>query len=576
MLTKKQIAGLIALGFILWIVITRDTEVLGLVNADAATVGAGGGQTPVQQLNQHAINLSMLISYAEFLAYLAFWILAFLLEPELITGTLMGADTTLNTIWQLSRDLMNILFALMIVVGAVMTVVTAKPDYVKSYAVKFVLSVILVNFSWFFPRVILDVANVTAATIWSLPDHIGMNCQVQQAGGGFQPCRYIRDIKFLDAAQAATGCEKRIGGNVCIVWDTFPGNTTNTAFGIINGLVVNFGRLGELSRVASSSSTIGGGAVTPNVNLNRVSDFIFFLIYAATVLLFTLALTFPLICMVVLFIVRIPIIWLTIAFMPFMFLGVLIGDKMGEFNTKSLIFTPFVAAAFLPAAVAVPFAIGFIMIQANHSAPPDVMLNALSATPSPIRTLTMASLWDFLWLIITFFVIWKGFFMATQIHPAFKAIGDKFKGVGESWGKFALKAPLAIPAFPIPGSPSGQTMTPLQALGFASNPESLLSNGRIRNFQDSMSQTGTASVRAAVQNAAGDAARAGQLRQHVTDISTGQNMVAAVNGLKTLLGQELRTDTDIKGLLEGIRNANIPLSNRDDFDRNIRRHQGIS
>ena len=39
----------------------------------------------------------------------------------------------------------------------------------------------------------------------------------------------------------------------------------------------------------------------------------------------------------VVFLIRIPIIWLTISFMPFMFLGFVMGDKMGQFDTMKMI-----------------------------------------------------------------------------------------------------------------------------------------------------------------------------------------------------------------------------------------------
>ena len=91
--------------------------------------------------------MSLIITFLEFFAFFFFNILSYLLEPELLLGMIgSGGDEVLNTIWRVSRDIMNIIFAFLLVVGAIITVITAKREYLAQYAVKFAHAVILVNF----------------------------------------------------------------------------------------------------------------------------------------------------------------------------------------------------------------------------------------------------------------------------------------------------------------------------------------------------------------------------------------------------------------------------------------------
>lgn len=203
-----------------------------------------------------------------------------------------------------------------------------------------------------------------------------------------------------------------------------------------------------------------------------------FLIQFFFVIFYLIAALLPLLAMTVAFIIRIPIIWLTTAFMPFMFIGFILGDKMGSFNSMA-IFKHFVKAAFLPTVVAIPLSVGFIMITAGIKAScKDVDVGALCDSAGMILP-GISNLWTLLWSFLAIFVMWAGVFMALKIDEnVYGKVGGYFQNIGQNWGKFALKAPLALPILPMGAGKNKSIMEVAGPAGaFARNPNIAIHNG---------------------------------------------------------------------------------------------------
>lgn len=411
--------------------------------------------------------MSFVLTALNVLTWIIFRLMETLLDPRVIfdldNGSLL---VILNQIWQLSRDLMNVLFAFMLVFAAMYVILLPdKKEFVTNNLVKFVLSVLLVNFSWFAPQVIIDVANVTTAAIYGIPSLLPVPCQYRSArdegacaqiapGEFLCPCTVITDIKLPlnDTTILATCPEnvngwKRIGNLICYREVPMNGAAISTTTAVINGLVVNHGRLRNMAIVADPVA--GGG---------EIGQWIGALLRQTLLLVIHIGLTFPLFAMLVAFLIRIPVLWVTMSFMPFAFLGILAGDRFGQMNPKR-IFDLFLKATFLPAMTAVPLTVGFIILNAAAPLNYDPFLNV------NIRLLDqVTNLWGLLWLLICLMVIWMGVFAVLKNAEIMGKGAQAIEGIGRSAGLLALKLPLAIPT--IPGTERGGPgtgITPLQA-----------------------------------------------------------------------------------------------------------------
>lgn len=415
--------------------------------------------------------IAKLITYAitamNVLLWIVFRILEIVLDPVFMFDIQAGgADgpllQMLHNIWMLTRDLMNIIFALLLVVGAVITIVKANTETVKGYRAKFVIAVILVNFSWFVPRVVLDVVQVLTYTVYQIPSMIdaggaAATCKLPKLDGGIdENCFVVTDVKFLEETERLpgpkTGATTYYGwkcpleGLVCFYAEDYKKAKVETSSVVINGLILNHAKLSLLPSVVSPKAAAPAAAGVKDES--DVRKLLTFLIRITIILLLHIGMLFPLLAITVAFLIRIPILWVTMAFMPVAFLGFLIGDKLGGFNPME-IWKRFLSAAFLPALVAVPFAIGFVMINAGTSTPMPGGLAPLNAV-LPLFA-GVKDIWQLLWMLISFFILWTGVFMILNKDSIISKFTQPIEGFGKELGKFALKAPSALPILPGPG-----------------------------------------------------------------------------------------------------------------------------
>lgn len=487
---KKLFFGAICSMFLLWYIIGNG-DVLSALAAHAQGVTSSSGDF---NLAGFLKKIAIFFDFAMFLIYMLLDICSALIDPEFIF-TIEGLKTANGTgmllsIWQFSRNITNVIFVFILVFVALYAVVvpTLGGEFMKTHVVKFILAIILVNFSWFFPRVILDVANVLTATIFNLPASVGSQCKTEDINGKkIDECLYIEETWLFpkskrandDDQEKAKECLDRtltdkthyikVSDLVCVKLAPY-NKEFNTGMSILQGMYVNHVRIIHSGKVVKEPGP-ADGTWSSLQELGRFTvQFMFILFY-------TVAALFPLIAMAIVLLIRIPMIWLTVAFMPFMFVGFVMSDKMGEFNTMS-IFKHFVKAAFLPAAMAIPLAVGFIMLNTSiGSACPEGKYAYLCKNQGVIIG-SINNLWAMLWSLVAIIVMWVGVFMAIQkIGGIYERVGGAVKSVGENWGKFALQAPLAFPIIPVDGNPRNNQSI-LQKMRFAQNPNIAISSGK--------------------------------------------------------------------------------------------------
>ncbi len=478
------------------------------------------------------------------LTWMLFGILTYLLDPRFMFGLTGNGQNTafmdmLNEIWQLSRDISNIAFAVILVGAAVQMSVMAKKDYIAEHAKKFVLVVILVNFSWFIPRVVLDIANIATATIFGIPSLVGQNagdaCSYTSAYKGSEcidngdgtftcSCIVITNMKvFVDNWKQLDGTD----GWSCVGQALFcyksekytPGSVSNFS-AVLNGLIINHGRLRELGQVPKSLK-----------GSNKISELIVFVVRELILVVFHVALLFPLLAMTVAFLIRIPTLWITMAFMPFYCLGLILPDKIKEYTDGALddILKNFIKAAFLPAIVAIPLSIGYIMINAGSKLPSSASQVKIALFPG------ITNLWELLWMCMSLGVLWVGVFKAlSTAGGVIETSSSAIKSVGESTGMNALRS---VPV-PVPGG--GGTVGGVWNKIKDNLKDGIGSNANVPKVPDTVRSGDTA--KAAKKFAAGKDADVGKLTTAVKDLTKHIN-----SGNKTEATKSLKDINDLSG-----------------------------
>ncbi|MDD3896954.1 MAG: hypothetical protein PHU04_03890 [Candidatus Peribacteraceae bacterium] len=497
---RKLLFGALCGFFLLWYILGDNSVMTEFAQAQGVTAGSGD-----LDLTQFLKKSAIFFDFAMFLIYATINVCSALLDPEFIFTVNGGTQGTgaLLSIWQLSRNLTNVILAFMLVfVGLYAVIVpTQGGEFMKTHVAKFILAVILVNFSWFFPRVILDTAHVLAATIYSLPQAIGTQCRTEDANGNSTDCQYIAETWLFPTARRSDAEDNRLaaecvniaeaGNNpnyvkisnlVCIRLAPYD-EEFNTGLAMLHGLYVNHVRIVQAGKVLSAPGPADGTWASLEQLGTFIVQFMFILFYTVAALL-------PLVAMAVVFLIRIPIIWLTVAFMPFMFVGFVMGDKMGEADTMG-IFKHFVKAAFLPAAIAIPLAVGFIMLNSvsGIACPQNGPYGTYLCNDQGMLISSIRNLWQLLWSFVAVIVMWVGVFAAiSKMGSIYARAAGAIQSVGQNWGKFALKVPLALPFIPVEtqgGTRQYESIMSASPLpeGFLRNPNIAIRNRKL-SFQN--------------------------------------------------------------------------------------------
>ncbi len=432
-----------------------------------------------------AMLATMIVTGLHMMTWVVFYFLNYLLDPQFIFDIRENGNQPfmdmLNLIWRFSRDMVNIVFAFALIGVAVVTVVMAKKDFIAEHWRKFVLAVILVNFSWLFPRLVFDVANIAAATVYSLPsmiaadntcrtvllhDYDGGNCVATGGNTNLQQCDcfYVQDIKmFVDPVNFPNnqGWECPLGGVLCYQRARLDFTAVAPHAAVLNGLVINHSRLQALASVPPRNP--GNNPQNPTIQ-SSIGEIMLFILRELLVILFHVLLFFPLAALFVAFLVRIPFLWLTIAFMPFYFLGWVIPEKFtGGYTEKILDY--FLKAAFLPAIVGIPLTVGFVMVNAGTNVTNNqfntvagnafggAQINLLPGVSTP---------WEILWILLSMGVVWVGVFTVLESMGKLGIGTAAIKSMGETIGGIAVKLPLSVPFIPGVGG-GGKTGTVFQA-----------------------------------------------------------------------------------------------------------------
>ncbi|MFH0838495.1 MAG: hypothetical protein V1880_04495 [Patescibacteria group bacterium] len=479
-------------------------EAYAEVDFDAAV----GNMKPVEEMPKDATAVSDMLDKA---AKWANWGHAFF--APLINffsfhiGNFLGTDYIFNDkmgeilhkIWVISRNLVNIAFVFILLWLALNTIFNPgfPLDDLKKKLLFFALLLVGVNFSWLGTRIVLDAANVTTHAVFAIPSGISSPptanspCEINgpdelargscypttiiaPADSGSQPPLIWEDkegdsdncAKAKAAYQGSDDSAYLADGTINAKTDTnlTEASEKNKKFQrrmsicMENLNLVNYNQNTAviyltygMARIQNLIAPVGKGNPA-NLAVSVLMSYSIQLAYAVSLLALFLAL-----------IVRTAILWLFVAFSPFLVLLIWFKGKedvdLGEGQFKFGI-REFANWAFVPAKVGAVFAISFIMISAGQAVGEvnfSIFDKLQSATGGGVYSIPdvktlyagIGSLNQFIWLLMSLVVLWMGVFGVLGKMSIIKLFTHKIKTAGTELFKVVAELPYKAPILPL-------------------------------------------------------------------------------------------------------------------------------
>ncbi|MBI5412239.1 hypothetical protein HZA43_03615 [Candidatus Peregrinibacteria bacterium] len=459
----------------------------GTISSDSGGAPASPAATPskkpetdpvtFQELVKKTLQASTTVNriFSPMIHFLVFQIGNFL-GNDYIYGGDMG--TMLHTIWVIMRNIVNVIFALILLAIALMNVIRPEGDSnfaIKKTLPKLVLVLIAVNFSWMASRVILDAANVATNIIFQIPagvQSVGRpdpkDCTVdstkntyegdcapykiyfpfdgKEADYNKENCPPEDEIdkayayKVTDSSASDMGPEKqaydKYFGKRIFCWQTmdFTKYNQNTASLFLSYGMVKVQKIGQMSQAIKEGDTI---KAIDKTFIGTVFALAIQIVYLATFLALWLGL-----------LARTAALWLLVAFSPILLLALAAKEAGVNLLPEQLSFNSFIDYAFIPAKVGAVLSIGFIMIAAGQTMG-DFSSNSTGKILEITNFAGMETLQQFIWLVMVIVVVWMGVFAILGKTPGVSHLTGWIGELGNRAGKFISTAPKWAPIIPL-------------------------------------------------------------------------------------------------------------------------------
>lgn len=397
-------------------------------------------------------------------------------------GTITKIGDILKMMWIIMRDIVNYLFIVILIIIAFMTVVTAgklgdSNFEVKTALPKLLVGVVIVNFTWFFYMVIIDIANIATHVVYGIPQSIPgvQNIVVDDR----QKCIYDWDRKKGDTMPSCpvsvVGIDISNAGKAKLeeIVTTVQDDTVSTEedknnwttdengnyvkdmeWAILTMKKFSWDDFNENSIVSLFAYGIAHVEQLPMVTADskEITD-----LTVKTLVSFVVAIILIIVLNALLFAMleRVFVIWINLILSP---IQVLIWVLRGVFSSVPdmgsdgyLGLSRFIAMAFLPATIGLPLVLGFIMIMVIKSVSISSMegglLNNIKGWENLLPNVTDTH--QVLWFFMTIYIMWESMNMASNTAKGFsKGIIDKMKSTSEEVGGFIAKTPFHVPIIP--------------------------------------------------------------------------------------------------------------------------------
>lgn len=116
----------------------------------------------------------ILIKVVVYINWVAIWFMSMLMDNTTVYSP--NIVTFLHEVWILSRDICNYIFILILAYVAIKSIVDSMGwkwlATLKGFITKFIIWVVMVNFSWQFVEILVDVGQVLTTIVYKLPEQL--------------------------------------------------------------------------------------------------------------------------------------------------------------------------------------------------------------------------------------------------------------------------------------------------------------------------------------------------------------------------------------------------------------------
>lgn len=356
-----------------------------------------------------------------------------LLDNDLIFGGAMGER--LLSVWVQIRNLVNIIFVLVLLAIAVYNVLGLGEEGGAALAFKtvmprFVLALIAVNFSFLAVKVVLDFTNVITGAVFALPTtsisrqyNLSQEAESTICGGS-----------SVEVPMKALWCnnEKKFNDRANSFFSRLDRSNIAVAYAL------RFGRAPQLKFIRDGLKGIG------QLGFNIIFNTVLYVVYALSfIALFLVLLS------------RVVALWIAVVLSPVIAAGIILPNIMGKLTSgASGLQEKFVKSAIAPITIGLVLSVGYIMLDGfevdksiHGSLLSSVTLDSVDPNALPTDIGDLQQLMIAIGVVV---IVWTGVFGAAKGTFAEKAT-DFIQGHAESFGKFMAKLPTLLQAIPTKG-----------------------------------------------------------------------------------------------------------------------------
>lgn len=416
-----------------------------------------------QSLVTFASLISIVLSFLNYLIWPVLVMIGALMDNDLITGA--GMEERLLVIWSQVRNFINLGFAFAMVGIAIYNVFGFDVD--GNYAIKkvlprFVLGLVLVNFSFLGCKVILDGANVVTQAVFAIPSAVQAEYKDDKSDKLAQElCKTVKSIDESSAAfvqnnQANFG---QLSESLCSDKSTFTPFAKDffQSFSHNNMALVMAVQFGRITSLLDTSDFVRTNPSLLNLVVNTLFSVTLYIVYATSY-----------IALLMVLLARVVVLWIVLALSPLIALKLSLPEGL-DIDGLGSIEEEFTKHLVAPIKIGFGMTVGFIMLTALEQVGPTA-LNASFANQFLAPFPGVSTIQELIIMAATVALTWTIVMDAASDTRASNFV-DTIKNFVRSRGEEVAKLPLYAPLAPSISSASS-------SFNFADSINSLSFNAR--------------------------------------------------------------------------------------------------